>query len=1224
MKESSKAYLPKDRLIALSEGGNLPEAGSGSVLFADISGFTPLTEAYEQHLGSRRGGEELARILNEVYDQMIGEVDKVRGSVIGFAGDAITCWLDGDDGSRAVSCALAMQDGMQQFSAVPSPGGGTIALGLKAAVTLGRVKRFVVGQPAVQKVDVLAGEPVYRVAEVEQLANRGDVLIDAATRESLNEAVTIAEERCDETGRPFAWKVTGIEAIPAMDPWPDSNQLELPQEVVDPWMIAAIRERLNSGMGQFLTELRPATAMFVRFGGIDFESDADASRKLDAFFSWVQGVVNSYEGVVHQLTLGDKGSFLYAAFGAPISHEDDTARALSTALQLRALPPDLEFIDSLQIGIARGSTRSGAYGGITRRTYGVLGDQVNLSARLMGKAAPGQILVSETAAIECLDKYTLVKLDPIMVKGKSQPVSIYDLVNKRDRYTSGKQSGGYAIPMVGRREQFNFVEEKLALASSGMGQLIQIEADAGMGKTRLLSEIVQHASASGFRVLQGECQAFGSKTIYTPWWTVWREFFGLEGETNPEQATARISAFLEGINPSLRFRIPVLGPALDLAIPDNDLTRMFDTKLKRASLEALVVDCLNRVSSNEPQLIVLEDVHAIDSVSCGMLRMLVQAIARMRVAIVFTNRPVSAFRILTEDENQLEYTYKLVLPEFTRPESHELIQSKIGQLFGAADLTTEPLVEKIAEKTGGNPFFIEEVINWIHNENIDIRSVDELERADLPTSLYSLVLSRMDQLDEGSRVTMKVASVIGRVFRPAIIWGVYPDLGGEERVMAALETLQVNDFTVPEEASEELAYLFRQVVIHEVSYESLPNQLREQLHEAIGLYLEQHVPETSGQALDLLAFHYGRSTNLDKKRKYLVLAGDQARLAYANASAINYYRGALPLLVGKARYPVLRNLGKVLEFSGKWEESLDFYRQALSLAEELGKPLYHADCQLRIGDMLWKLGSWDEAENSLNQAKAAFEELGHPQGVGLALKRIGTLAAQSGNYKRATELFTSSLEIRRKTGELSEVASLLSNLGILSRFRGDLKQALELQEESLAIRRKLEDPWAIGNSLNNLGMAKRYNGDLAGAREVLQEAVDLLKKVGDRSEIANTLNSLAEVALDQQDITAAEEYLKESLAITRQIGNMVAIPFIFEAFATSAFISKDPERCLIMAGAARSLREDLGAPLPDSDQARMDEMIDLSTQAYHTGDARGLLGQGANMPLSKALDYASE
>ena len=1223
MKESSTAYVPKDRLIALAEGRSLPAEGQGSVLFADISGFTPLTEAYEQHLGSRRGGEELARILNEVYDQMIDEVDKVRGSVIGFAGDAITCWMDGDDGSRAVSSALAMQSGMERFSAVPSPGGGTIALGLKAAVTTGRVRRFEVGQPGIQRVDVLAGEPVYRVAEVEQLANRGDVLIDAATRKRLGNAITIAAEKQLGDGRPFAWKVTSIQSVQPCDPWPAVNLIDVSQEVIDPWMVAAIRDRLNSGMGEFLTELRPATAMFVRFGGIDFEKDPDAGNKLDAFFSWVQGVVNSYEGVVHQLTLGDKGSFLYAAFGAPISHEDDTARAMSTALELRALPPELLFIDSIQIGLARGSTRSGAYGGSTRRTYGVLGDQVNLSARLMGKAAPGQILVSGTAAVDCLESYQLEKLDPIMVKGKSAPVEVYSLGGRRDRYASGNKSRGYATPMVGRESQFTFIKEQLDSARNGQGQLIQIEADAGMGKTRLLNEVILHAKESGYRVLRGECQAFGSKTIYTPWWTVWRDFFGLAGETSPEQAVETISAFLEAIDDSLRFRIPVLGPALDIAIPDNSLTGTFDPKLRRASLEALLVDCLNHVSAGQPQLIVIEDAHAIDSVSRDLLQMLIQAIARQRVAILFTNRPVNALQILRESDRQLEYAHKLVLPEFNNAETHQLIRTKIAQLFGSPELATDLLINKIAEKTGGNPFFIEEVINWIHNGKIDIRSMAALERADLPTSLYSLVLSRMDQLDESSRVTMKVASVIGRIFRPAIIWGIYPELGGESRVMDSLNTLELNDFTVPEAGDEELAYLFKHVVIHEVSYESLPNQLREHLHEAIAIFIEERFPERTGQVLDLLAFHFGRSTNLDKKRKYLVLAGDQARQAYYNASAITYYKASIPLLQGEEKYPVLRNLGKVLEFSGEWEESLDYYRQALSLAGKLDKPLYQADCQVRIGDMLWKQGVWEEAEDWLTKAMEAFDQLDHQPGVGLALKRLGTLSAQSGNYKRATELFSASLEIRRKTGDKAEVASLLSNLGILSRFQGDIPRALELQEESLSIRRELDDHWAIGNSLNNLGMAKRYNGDLEGARKVLREAVDIYKKVGDRAAIANTLNSLAEVTLDQQDINAAEAILQESLAITRQIGYLLPIAFILEAFATSAFIKRNPERCLIMAGAAKSLRESIGAPLPDSDQAKMDEIIDLSLQAYHAGNAREVLEKGSQMPLSAALDYAS-
>jgi predicted ATPase len=983
-------------------------------------------------------------------------------------------------------------------------------------------------------------------------------------------------------------------------------------------MIASIRERMAAGLGDFFTELRPATTLFLKFDGIDFDKDPEAGRKLDVFFSTVQHIITDYEGVVHQLTVGDKGSFLYAAFGAPISHEDDTRRTLSVALRLVRLTDSLDFISTIQIGIGRGTTRTGAYGGPSRRTYGVLGDQVNLAARLMGKAKPGQILVSEEAAREGNTGYLLTALPRIMVKGKSEPISLYSLEGKRDSRL--QEQGGYALPMVGRQAERDRILSLFKPALEGRGQVATIMADVGMGKTRLVAEITREARTAGFRILSGECQAFGTNTQYTPWWNIFRDLFGITEEAGAE---THLKSYLQGVDERLVPRLPLLGAVLNIPLQDNELTRMFDIKLRRASLEGLIVECLRAEASRQPLMITIEDAHAIDIGSRDLLRMILQAIARTPVLIVIAHRPCPKDTILGQHEKALDYSHHLLLAEFTPEESAQLVRQKYGQLFEGKAPLPETIVTRIVERTGNNPFFIDEVMNWVHRQGIDILSESALEKADLPVSLYALVLSRMDQLDENARVAMKVASVIGRMFRAAVVWGVYPELGGEPEVMRALEKLTLQEFTEREEEEAELAYLFKHVVIHEVAYESLPHELRERLHEAIGNFIEAHFPATTTQILDLLAFHFGRSRNTGKKRTYFLLAGDAAKAAYANRTAATYYENVLPFLTETEKVPVLRTLGQVKEVSGDWDGAMAIYRRAMELADRHALLQEAANCRLDIGDLLRKRGTFDEAIRWLKEARNAFEKLEDPAGMGQALHSEGTLSAQTGDYDRARDLYTRSMEIRSSIGDQSKVASLLSNTGIIARFQGRLDEALRLQEESLAIRRELNDAWAIGNSLNNLGMAKRYKGDHAGARRDLEEALRILKKVGDRAEISNTLNSLAEVALDQQDTDACERYLEESLQLARDLGNLRGLAFLFEAFAANAFFQKRPWRCLRLFGAAAALRSKIGAPLPESDRDRIEETIDLAGQALRNGNATDIIAEGAALPLSTALEFAA-
>ena len=339
--EPLAVYLPMDRRQALLRGESLPDSTAGAALFADISGFTPLTAALAQELGLRRGAEELTRLLNEVYEALISQVHLYGGSVIGFSGDAITCWLDGDDGLRALACGLSMQHAMAPFSSLTTSAGTPISLAIKVAVAAGSVRRFLAGDPQTQTHEVIAGPPLDELARAEHQARRGEVVAAAGVIERAGLRVAVEEWRVDEeSGRRFA-VIAGLAEPVSPRPWPELPPETLPDSVCRPWLAPAVAARLSSGTKQFLAELRPAVALFLSFRGIDYDADDHAGAKLDAFVRWAQAVVYRHEGILVQLTVGDKGSYLYAAFGAPAAHSDDEARAVQTALALRLPPPEL-------------------------------------------------------------------------------------------------------------------------------------------------------------------------------------------------------------------------------------------------------------------------------------------------------------------------------------------------------------------------------------------------------------------------------------------------------------------------------------------------------------------------------------------------------------------------------------------------------------------------------------------------------------------------------------------------------------------------------------------------------------------------------------------------------------------------------------------------------------------------------------------------------------------
>ena len=400
----------------------MPDRVSGTAIFADISGFTPLTEALAAELGPN-GGRGADGGAGHGLRCRVGELHRFGGSVIYFSGDAVTCWLEGDDGVLGAACGLDMQRAMARVQTVNTPGGSRIELGMKVAVAAGPARRFVVGDPDIQLIDVLAGALMDRLAGAEHNAERGEVVLEAATLEALAGRVELALVRGEGPGRVG---VVGAMAGPLPPTPPPLAYSRLPKSVVRHWLLPAVYERIGAGRGEFLSELRPAVPMFVRFGGIDYDNDDEAHLLLDHFIRRAQRVIDGYGGNLLQLTIGDKGAYLHAVFGAPLAHEDDAARACAAALDVLALEAGTA-VTGLQVGVAQGRVRSGAYGHRHRRAFSCLGDPVNLAARLMSAAPPGQIYVTAEVAAGAGGSFSFDELADLKVKGKSAPVKARQL-----------------------------------------------------------------------------------------------------------------------------------------------------------------------------------------------------------------------------------------------------------------------------------------------------------------------------------------------------------------------------------------------------------------------------------------------------------------------------------------------------------------------------------------------------------------------------------------------------------------------------------------------------------------------------------------------------------------------------------------------------------------------------------------------------------------------------
>lgn len=1225
MNESS-LYLPQDRRRALARGETLPDRAAGSALLVDISGFTPLAAALLEALGPRRGAEELSGQLNRIYTALIGEVERWGGSVISFAGDALTCWFD-ETGAhlpaarRAVACAQALQTVIQPFARFRPAAGGPLAIAIKTAVASGPARRFVVGEPAIQQLDILAGNTLNRMASGEQLACKGEVIVDEATLAEVGAVVAVRAWRqaaSAEDCAASAGRYAGVDAASAeryagggagaaeryalidcpagLEPAPEWRQAaaaSLPDAEARPWLLAWVYEQIQARTGEFLAELRPVAALFLRFTGLDYDGDEQAGEKLNTLVVQVQTIVNRFEGTLLQLTIGDKGSFLYAVFGAPLAHEDDPRRAVSAGLELQQALAQVGFVVSVQIGISQGVMWVGSYGGSTRRTYGALGDEANLAARLMQAAGAGEILVSSRAYYACRAAFQWEARPAITVKGKTGPIPIFVPLQAAHEQALRLFEPVYSAAMVGRRAELGTAIQKMELVLQGQGQVVGIYGEAGLGKSRLMAEVIRAARGRGFVVHGGACQPEATNTPYQVWKTIWRSFFGVGPGGPPGEQIQRLAAQVSRLAPERKDLLPLLEILVGLPLPENSFTRGLDPKLRQSALHALLEDCLKGAARQAPRLLVLEDLHEIDALSHDLLEDLARVIARQPVLIALAYRPANRARLQAPRVESLAHFTRLDLHELSAAEGAQMIADRLAQLYpGRRTAPAAGLVEQLMLRGQGNPFYIEELLNYLHAGGVDLFAAQDPARlfAGLPDSLHALILSRLDQLSERQKLTLKVASIIGRGFRLAWLAGYYPALGDSELITGDLEALRRQDILLLDTPLPDLAYLFKHVVTQDVIYDSLPYATRAWLHEAFAAYLE--IASPAELPLDQLAYHYERSENIPKRIHYLRQAGEAAQAAYANAAAIEYYARLLPLLAGEpeAGIQVHLRLGSVTELLGEWEEALGHYTNGLELAERAARRNAAAGCQLALGKLQSRRGSYEAARQWLEQARAGFERQGDLHGLSvalaelgmvfhrladygaandlieesltilrrlasnpagdepwpnavladqaMALKNLGNVAWRQGRYPRAHACYTESLALYRQVEDKQGVAALLNNLGNVLDDEGDYEGAWARYEESLALCRAIGDKKGISRALSNLGFMAWSQDDLPTARALHQEALGMEQELGEKWGTAMSLNNLGSVAAEQGDYPAAREYFEQGMALSQEIGTL--------------------------------------------------------------------------------------
>jgi len=662
--------------------------------------------------------------------------------------------------------------------------------------------------------------------------------------------------------------------------------------------------------------------------------------------------------------MGDKGSYLYASFAAPIAYEDDIARAAAAALEIRDLPAVLGDLLPVQVGLSQGQTHSGTYGSPQRRTFGVLGSDVNISARLMATAVPGQILVSSHVAGALDDSFDLGELPPVRLKGIEGPFAVWDLRRRSKLFhtpmkkPAAQRQSAY---MVERDRELDQLVQALASVVEGESPIILIDGAAGVGKSLLVQELFVRAGSLGTEKivsLFSNGDAIEQSTPYFVWRAIFERLIRWDAadEINPAE---RVISQLE---PAARPLAPLLNAVLPVNLPENDLTEQLRGETRQENTHQLLVQVIRKALDGRPLLLVIDDAHWVDSASWALVRRVHRDVEPL--VLVLLARPMGdeAPPVYTELGQQPNVS-RLVLDTLSPAAIEELVRRRLN-----VNRLPPDLIRFIMQKAEGNPFFSEELAlalrdgGYLEIKNEEARlatGIGDLGNLDFPNTIQGIITSRIDLLPPQQQLTVKVASVIGRIFAFRVLRDVYPVHVQADQLREHLSHFERLDIALLETPEPNLSHIFKHIVTQEVVYSLMTFSQRQQLHHQAALWYEGAESDDQRRRFPLLAYHWHQ-------------AGDPAK-------AIFYY--------GKAGENAFRDYAN--------QEAITFLSQALALSGEDGSPFERARWHRLIGEASYRLTLMQQSRRHYTTALALLDKPVPASTAGRGLALAGELVRQA-------------------------------------------------------------------------------------------------------------------------------------------------------------------------------------------------------------------------------------
>lgn len=973
--------------VALTWDDEAPQTSwrvlDGTLVFADISGFTALTERLAAR--GRIGAEEIIETLNQVFAAMVRAAAGRGGELLKFGGDALFFFFHGPGHvDRACDTAIGMRAELRRAAAEPTSV-GRLRLSMSVGVHAGEIHLFLVGAPT-RELFVL-GPAADAVVAAEESAEAGQIVVTPATAARLPARAV----RCSADGRLLL-----VRRSPTSTAAPTPALPQVPRARLSTLFPALLGEHLDPGPPD--PEHRTATIAFCRFSGTDAllakEGPEAVAHALGSTLSMLEAALAPERVTLLAVDLDADGGRFFLASGVPRASEDDEGRMLRALQQFLASGPPLP----VGAGVSRGHVFAAEVGADFRAAYSAMGDTTNTAARIMARAPAGSVLAHPAVLEHARTGFVAQPRGPFAMKGKAAPLLVHEVgapTGPRD------PRGATRLPFVARTAELEQFAAVIDRAGAGRGGSVVVTGAAGLGKSRLVHQAWEQATGMVQWNLRAE--PYGAASPYRVFREPLRRLLGITA-ADPVTLGEQLVHALQERAPQLLPLSPLLADVIAAQVPETPEAAALDPQYRPDRLADAVVELADAVVA-APLALVVEDAHWADAASVGLLD---------RIAAAATERPWVVVAVRREGA-----TGGFDPAPATRIVVDPLPPRAVEQLVLAATAAA-PLrphdVETLVDRAQGNPLFVAEAVRARGSGAVDA----------LPDSLTAVLASQIDALPLAARRLLKVGAVLGRSFRTVVLESVLRalDVEPDASVLNGLDA-----FLAPDGPDR---LRFRSALLRDAAYEELAYRMRARLHAQAGLAIEQLSRNATADAATL-AVHFAAAGDQERTWRYSRVAADAARAAYANADAAAQYERAIEAgrrLESVGAEELARTwsvLGDVLELAGVLDRSAEAFRKAASLTAD---PVARAEILVRQARVAERSGAYAPALRLLARSRRllALAPAGDPGAERIA-GRLDTLAAlvRLGQERpqRARHWAVRAVEVTRRSGDAEALVQAL-------------------------------------------------------------------------------------------------------------------------------------------------------------------------------------------------------